>query len=167
MLLVAAALAVGALVGLVSGLSGIGGGVLMVPFLYVVYARLGVARADATAMAHATSLAVIVPTEVLFTEFSVSENVASSSAGSNSFKTSLSGIVTLSTTDVFVPSDREIPRTVNEGVAIVTALPRSEAAEAFKLLASFYSARLPEAGELEPLAGGESRGSRMFRRRAG
>ena len=34
----------------------------MVPFLYLLYARLGVARADATSLAHATSLAVIVPT---------------------------------------------------------------------------------------------------------
>jgi uncharacterized membrane protein YfcA len=63
-LVVAAALAVGALVGLVSGLTGIGGGVLMVPFLYVLYDRLGVPRNDATPMAHATSLAVIVPTAI-------------------------------------------------------------------------------------------------------
>ena len=34
----------------------------MVPFLYLLYARLGVPRADATSLAHATSLAVIVPT---------------------------------------------------------------------------------------------------------
>lgn len=61
-MLLAAALAVGALVGLVSGLTGIGGGVLMVPFLYVLYARLAVPSADATVLAHATSLAVIVPT---------------------------------------------------------------------------------------------------------
>jgi uncharacterized membrane protein YfcA len=59
---VAAALAVGALVGILSGLTGIGGGVLMVPFLYVLYARLAVPASDATILAHATSLAVIVPT---------------------------------------------------------------------------------------------------------
>lgn len=58
----AAALAVGALVGVLSGLTGIGGGVLMVPFLYVLYARLAVPASDATLLAHATSLAVIVPT---------------------------------------------------------------------------------------------------------
>jgi len=63
-MLVAAALAVGVLVGILSGLTGIGGGVLMVPFLYVVYARLAVPTADATVVAHATSLAVIVPTAV-------------------------------------------------------------------------------------------------------
>ena len=61
---VAAALAVGAMVGFVSALTGIGGGVLMVPFLYVLYGRLNVPANDATVMAHATSLAVIVPTAV-------------------------------------------------------------------------------------------------------
>jgi uncharacterized membrane protein YfcA len=60
--LTAAALAVGLLVGFVSSLTGIGGGVFMVPFLYVLYAHLGVAVNDATVVAHATSLAVIVPT---------------------------------------------------------------------------------------------------------
>lgn len=59
---VVAALAVGVLVGVLSGLTGIGGGVLMVPFLYLLYARLGVGAADATLLAHATSLTVIVPT---------------------------------------------------------------------------------------------------------
>lgn len=60
----AAALAVGGLVGVISGLTGIGGGVLMVPFLYALYARLGVVRGEATVLAHATSLAVIVPAAV-------------------------------------------------------------------------------------------------------
>jgi uncharacterized membrane protein YfcA len=60
--LFAAALAVGVLVGVLSGLTGIGGGVLMVPFLYVLYARLAVPASDATLLAHATSLTVIVPT---------------------------------------------------------------------------------------------------------
>jgi uncharacterized membrane protein YfcA len=62
--LAAAALAVGLLVGVVSGLTGIGGGVLMVPFLYVLYGRLLVPADAATVLAHATSLAVIVPTAV-------------------------------------------------------------------------------------------------------
>ncbi len=62
MLFVAAALAVGAVVGIITGLTGVGGGVLMVPFLYVLYGRLHVPESDATALAHATSLAVIVPT---------------------------------------------------------------------------------------------------------
>ena len=61
---VVVALAVGVLVGLISGLTGIGGGVLMVPFLYVLYAQLAVPSSEATVLAHATSLAVIVPTAV-------------------------------------------------------------------------------------------------------
>ncbi len=61
-MLLAAALAVGLLVGVLSGLTGIGGGVLMVPFLYVLYARLAVPASEATLLAHATSLTVIVPT---------------------------------------------------------------------------------------------------------
>ena len=48
MLLVAAALAVGAVVGIMTGLTGVGGGVLMVPFLYVLYGRLHVPESDAT-----------------------------------------------------------------------------------------------------------------------
>jgi pilus assembly protein CpaE len=38
--------------------------------------------------------------------------------------------------DVFVPSDRDIPRSVNEGTPLVTSQPQSEAAEAFRLLAT-------------------------------
>jgi len=41
--------------------------------------------------------------------------------------------------DVFVPSDREIPRSVNEGVPITLAKPASETAAAFRQLASFYT----------------------------
>jgi pilus assembly protein CpaE len=40
------------------------------------------------------------------------------------------------TPDVFIPSDREIPRTVNEGIPIVVARPQSEPAEAFGRLAT-------------------------------
>jgi pilus assembly protein CpaE len=43
--------------------------------------------------------------------------------------------------DVFVPSDREIPRAVNEGVPIVLAKERSEAARAFHALAALYLSR--------------------------
>ncbi len=43
------------------------------------------------------------------------------------------------TPDVFVPSDREIPRTVNEGIPIVIARPQSEPAEAFRRLADLLS----------------------------
>jgi pilus assembly protein CpaE len=41
--------------------------------------------------------------------------------------------------DVMIPSDRDIPRSVNEGKPIVTAHERSEAAKAFRELAAFYS----------------------------
>jgi pilus assembly protein CpaE len=41
--------------------------------------------------------------------------------------------------DVFVPSDREIPRAVNEGVPIVLAQPDSEASKAFGALADIFT----------------------------
>jgi MinD-like ATPase involved in chromosome partitioning or flagellar assembly len=47
--------------------------------------------------------------------------------------------------DVFVPSDREIPRAVNEGVPIVTARPQSESAEAFRSLAHLFTGTAPVA----------------------
>jgi uncharacterized membrane protein YfcA len=62
LLAAAAALAVGLVVGVVSGLTGIGGASFMIPFLYVLYARDHVPVGEATVVAHATSLAVIVPT---------------------------------------------------------------------------------------------------------
>jgi uncharacterized protein len=61
------ALAVGALTGWLSGLLGIGGGTVLVPFLYLLLANpewtgVWVAAEHHAAVAHATSLAVIVPT---------------------------------------------------------------------------------------------------------
>lgn len=58
---------VGGAVGLLSGLLGIGGGILIVPFLYVVMAGpewsgLHVPGGQEAQLAHATSLALIVPT---------------------------------------------------------------------------------------------------------
>lgn len=60
-------LGVGAVVGLASGLLGIGGGVLIVPFLYFFYAHPEWSGAHVpgglqAVVAHATSLAVILPT---------------------------------------------------------------------------------------------------------
>jgi uncharacterized membrane protein YfcA len=58
---------VGAVTGVLSGLLGIGGGTLLVPFLYLLMANpqwsgVGVDGVHHAAMAHATSLAVILPT---------------------------------------------------------------------------------------------------------
>ncbi len=43
------------------------------------------------------------------------------------------------TPEVLVPSDREIPVAINAGTPIVEALPKSEAADAFRLLAGYYA----------------------------
>ena len=69
------------------------------------------------------------------------------------------------TPDVFIPSDREIPRTVNEGIPIVVARPQSEPAEAFGRLADLLAG--PSASE-EPLAAAAGGGSRrrLFGRKA-
>jgi MinD-like ATPase involved in chromosome partitioning or flagellar assembly len=40
--------------------------------------------------------------------------------------------------DIFIPSDREIPRAVNEGVPIVLSRPQSFAASAFHDLAGLF-----------------------------
>jgi uncharacterized membrane protein YfcA len=66
-LVLLALFAVGLLVGFAAGLIGIGGGVLIVPFLYFFYAHpawtgFELAEALHVAVAHATSLFVIVPT---------------------------------------------------------------------------------------------------------
>jgi MinD-like ATPase involved in chromosome partitioning or flagellar assembly len=53
--------------------------------------------------------------------------------------------------DVLVPSDREIPRALNEGAAILTAKPDSEASKAFRRLARDYERAIAEAnGSLAP-----------------
>ena len=69
------------------------------------------------------------------------------------------------TPDVFIPSDREIPRTVNEGIPIVVARPQSEPAEAFGRLADLLAG--PSAVE-EPVAVAAGSGSkrRLFGRKA-
>ena len=43
-----------------------------------------------------------------------------------------------SSPDIFVPSDRDIPCSVNEGIPVVAARGRSEAARAFRSLAQLY-----------------------------
>jgi pilus assembly protein CpaE len=53
--------------------------------------------------------------------------------------------------DVLVPSDREIPRALNEGAAIVSARPDSDASKAFRRLARDYERAIAEAnGSLVP-----------------
>lgn len=69
---IAALAVVGVAVGFLSGLVGIGGGVLIVPFLYFFYAHPGWSGATVAAplqatVSHATSLFIIVPTAVLGT----------------------------------------------------------------------------------------------------
>jgi len=73
------------------------------------------------------------------------------------------------TPDVFIPSDREIPRTVNEGIPIVVARPQSEPAEAFGRLANLIAGSV--AAGHEPAAvpagnGGSGAKKRLFGRKA-
>jgi pilus assembly protein CpaE len=63
--------------------------------------------------------------------------------------------------DVLIPSDREIPRTVNEGIPIVLARPQSEPSEAFGNLAEILAGPAPASGDGQPVpaltaAGAES-----------
>ena len=62
--------------------------------------------------------------------------------------------------DIFIPSDREIPRTVNEGIPIVIARPQSEPAEAFGRLADLLGGPVEE----EAVAAGQAaNGSSLLR----
>jgi pilus assembly protein CpaE len=54
------------------------------------------------------------------------------------------------TPDVLVPSDREIPRSVNEGTPIVASKERSEAAKAFRQLADMYVRAKPSSESPTP-----------------
>lgn len=65
--------------------------------------------------------------------------------------------------DVLVPSDREIPRSVNEGTPIVASKERSEAARAFNQLADRYT-KAPVKGP-KPVAVEESKRTLLGRRR--
>lgn len=70
--------------------------------------------------------------------------------------------------DIFIPSDREIPRTVNEGIPIVVARPQSEPAEAFGRLAALLLGELAEVEVQMPVAVAAEGGSkrRIFGRKA-
>jgi len=70
------------------------------------------------------------------------------------------------TPDVFIPSDREIPRTVNEGIPIVVARPQSEPAEAFGRLADLVMGESVAVGtEAAPVAAAAAGGSGVSKRR--
>ena len=69
------------------------------------------------------------------------------------------------TPDVFIPSDREIPRTVNEGIPIVLARPQSEPAEAFGRLADLLAGPMTAEEPVAAAAGGGSK-RRLFGRKA-
>jgi pilus assembly protein CpaE len=64
--------------------------------------------------------------------------------------------------DVLVPSDREIPRSVNEGDPVVISKPRTEASRAFRSLADLYTAGAASpVGAPRPAAAAEQNGSRL------
>ena len=69
------------------------------------------------------------------------------------------------TPDVFIPSDREIPRTVNEGIPIVIARPQSEPAEAFRRLADLLGGPTTEELVLTETTNGGAR-RKIFGRKA-
>jgi pilus assembly protein CpaE len=68
------------------------------------------------------------------------------------------------TPDIFIPSDREIPRTVNEGIPIVVARPQSEPAEAFGRLADLLAGPTTVEEPVAVAAGGGSK-RRLFGRK--
>jgi pilus assembly protein CpaE len=73
------------------------------------------------------------------------------------------------TPDVFIPSDREIPRTVNEGIPIVVARPQSEPAEAYGRLAGLLLGESSPGEQPVPVPAAAEGGSskrRIFGRKA-
>jgi pilus assembly protein CpaE len=67
--------------------------------------------------------------------------------------------------DVLIPSNRDIPRSVNEGVPIVLSSERSEAARAFRSLAGLYEQE--QVLEPAPAPTSNGKGSRMLIGRRG
>ncbi len=59
-----ALLATGAVAGILAGLLGVGGGIVIVPVLYLVFQSLGVSAASAMLVATGTSLLTIIPTSI-------------------------------------------------------------------------------------------------------
>ena len=67
--------------------------------------------------------------------------------------------------DVMVPSDREIPRAVNEGIPITIALPNADASQAFRELAAYYIEPDSPTRESDAASTTEPRGRRFSLRR--
>ena len=68
------------------------------------------------------------------------------------------------TPSIHVPSDREIPISINDGMPIVMGDDRTEAARSFRLLADFYVEQSEAAGEEEPAAEAETPQPKQRRR---
>ena len=58
--------------------------------------------------------------------------------------------------NVFIPSDREIPRSVNEGIPITLSRPQSYAAASFHDLASIFATHVPNGSEAAAASAGSS-----------
>ena len=58
--------------------------------------------------------------------------------------------------NVFIPSDREIPRSVNEGIPITLSRPQSYAAASFHDLASIFVTSVPNGSEPAAASAGSS-----------
>jgi pilus assembly protein CpaE len=69
--------------------------------------------------------------------------------------------------DVFIPSDRAIPRAITDGQPIVVAEPRSSAAKAFTALAMRYKVAVPAAAKGTGPAHADGRGRRRLLRKGG
>jgi pilus assembly protein CpaE len=67
--------------------------------------------------------------------------------------------------DILVPSDREIPRSVNEGTPVVASRERSDAAKAFRELAERYAKAPVRGPAVSPAADTGEKRTLLARRR--
>jgi pilus assembly protein CpaE len=65
--------------------------------------------------------------------------------------------------NVFIPSDREIPRSVNEGIPIILSRPQSYAAASFHDLAALFVNHAEDAEPMVASAGGRGGSRSLFR----
>ena len=61
--------------------------------------------------------------------------------------------------NIFIPSDREIPRSVNEGIPIILSRPQSYAAASFHDLAGLFVSATPAPNGAEPVGAVSAEGS--------